>query len=389
MSRFVLPSFAAFVLLAYSITASGQDLKEAARLQKVAAQKLTDQVGDAIDFSRKQDPTLAKFALQEMLRQVRDSQDLLESQRTPLVQKLQARIRTVDDSARAKNIAQDQRPAYRDPDRPKFTKPASDPSGGLGSVAKNWTDQAKGAQKTQAELIREREKNRTKLDLGIEQSAVLNTADPIEFPPYWKELTERRKKMVEQQLTKKEVALLKALNSVMTPDYDNEKFKAVINHLQEKTGLTIIVDEPSLNDLMLDYDAPVTFKLPVKVSVRAVLKKILGDKGLTYIIKEGAIQVMTPKKAAEHTVVRAYQIDDLVAPSPQMQMMFGPFIAQAKMMQNAQQLINLIQATIEPNYWQPNGPGTIAFFAPTKSLLIRASAEMHYQLGSPGMFGGR
>ena len=62
---------------------------------------------------------------------------------------------------------------------------------------------------------------------------------------------------------------------------------------------------------------------------------------------------------------------------------------QAKMMQNAQQLINLIQATIEPNYWQPNGPGTIAFFAPTKSLLIRASAEMHYQLGSPGMFGGR
>jgi hypothetical protein len=388
MSRFVLPAFAAFTLLAFSITASGQDLKEAARLQKVAAQKITDQVGDAIDFSRKQDPTLAKFALQEMLRKVKDSQDLLESQRTPLVQKLQARIRTVDDSARAKNIAQDQRPAYRDPDRPKSTKPASDPSGGVGSVAKNWTDQAKGAQKTQADLIREREKNRTKLDLGIEQSAVLNTADPIEFPPYWKELTERRKKMVEQQLTKKEVALLKTLNSTMSVDYDNEKFKAVINHLQDKTGLTIIVDEASLNDAGTDYDAPVTFKIQ-KVTVRTVLKKILGDKGLTYIIKEGAIQVMTPKKAAEHTVVRAYQIDDLVAPSAQMQMMFGPFIAQAKMMQNAQQLINLIQATIEPNYWQPNGPGTIAFFAPTKSLVIRASAEMHYQLGSPGMFGGR
>jgi len=388
MSRFVLPAFAAFALLAFSITSSGQDLKEIARLQKVAAQKITDQVGDAIDFSRKQDPTVAKFALQEMLRKVRDSQDLLESQRTPLVQKLQARIRTVEDSARAKNIVQDQRPTYRDPDRPKYSKQASDQSGGVGSVAKDWTDLAKGAQKTQAELIREREKNRTRIDLGIEKSAVLSTADPIEFPPYWKELTERRKKMVEQQLTKKEVALLKTLNSTMSVDYDNEKFKAVINHLQDKTGLTIIVDEASLNDAGTDYDALVTFKIQ-KVTVRTVLKKILGDKGLTYIIKEGAIQVMTPKKAAEHTVVRAYQIDDLVAPSPQMQMMFGPFIAQAKMMQNAQQLINLIQATIEPNYWQPNGPGTIAFFAPTKSLLIRASAEMHYQLGSPGMFGGR
>jgi hypothetical protein len=388
MSRYVLSGLAALALFTFSITAWGQDLKEVARLQKVAAQKITDQVGDAIDFSRKQDPAVAKFALLEMLRQVKDSQDLLESQRTPLVQKLQARIRTVEDSARAKRISQDQRPPFRDPDRPNNSKQASDPSGGVGSVAKNWTDQAKGAQKTQADLIREREKNRTRIDRGIEESAVLSTADPIEFPPYWKELTERRKKMVEQQLTKKEVALLKTLNSTMSVDYDNEKFKAVINHLQDKTGLTIIVDEASLNDAGTDYDAPVTFKIQ-KVTVRTVLKKILGDKGLTYIIKEGAIQVMTPKKAAEHTVVRAYQIDDLVAPSAQMQMMFGPFIAQAKMMQNAQQLINLIQATIEPNYWQPNGPGTIAFFAPTKSLLIRASAEMHYQLGSPGMFGGR
>ena len=70
-------------------------------------------------------------------------------------------------------------------------------------------------------------------------------------------------------------------------------------------------------------------------------------------------------------------------------MQFGPFIAQAQMMQNAQQLILLIQQVIEPNYWQPNGPGSIVFYPPTKSLIIRASAEMHYQLGSPGIFGGR
>jgi hypothetical protein len=384
MRRFVRLALA---LGAFSITASAQDLKEAARLQKIAAQKITDQVDDAIAFSYKQDPTLAKFALQEMLRQVRDSQDLLESKRTPLVQRLQARIRIVDEAARAKNISLDQRP-NRDPDRPRYAKPASDPSGGVAAVAKNFQDGTGGAQKTQAELIRERERNRTKIDLGIERSANLSAADPIEFPPYWKELTARRKAMVEQQLTKKEVALLKTLNSTMSVDYDNDKFKAVINHIQDKTGLTIIVDEGSLNDAMTDYDAPVSFKIQ-KATVRTILKKILGDKGLTYIIKEGAIQVMTPKKAAEYTVVRAYAIDDLVAPSPQMQMMFGPFIAQAQMLRNAQQLINLIQMTVEPNYWQPNGPGTIAFFPPTKSLLIRASAEMHYQLGSPGLFGGR
>jgi hypothetical protein len=107
---------------------------------------------------------------------------------------------------------------------------------------------------------------------------------------------------------------------------------------------------------------------------------------LTYIIKEGNIQVMTPKRASEYTVVRSYPVDDLVAPN-QFAMMFGPFAQHAQMLQNAQQLINMIQLTVEPSYWQPNGPGTITFYAPTKTLLIRASAEMHYQMGSPGLFG--
>ena len=48
---------------------------------------------------------------------------------------------------------------------------------------------------------------------------------------------------------------------------------------------------------------------------------------------------------------------------------------------------HLIMATIEPSYWQPNGPGSIAYFPLTKSLVIRASAELHYQLAQPGMFG--
>src|SRR5436190_15524634 len=147
MSRFILPGLTGLALFAFSITASGQDLKAAAARQKLAAQKIIDQVGDAIDFSRKQDPVDAKFSLQKMLRQVQASADLLDSERAPLVQRLQARIRIVDEAARAKTIVQDQRPIPRDPDRPKFTRPASEPSGGVGSVAKSFQDSAKGAAK--------------------------------------------------------------------------------------------------------------------------------------------------------------------------------------------------------------------------------------------------
>jgi len=173
----------------------------------------------------------------------------------------------------------------------------------------------------------------------------------------------------------------------MTVNYDGDKFRAVLDHLRDKTGLTIIVDEGSLEDAKVDYDDPVTFK-GAKVNVRTALKKILGDKSLTYVIKEGCIQVMTPKKASEMMVIRSYPVGDLVQPDPQLLMMYGPFFKNQMMLQNAQQLINLIQSTIEPTYWQANGgPATITFFLPTQSIVVRASAEMHYQLGSPGIFG--
>ena len=159
--------------------------------------------------------------------------------------------------------------------------------------------------------------------------------------------------------------------------------------IQDKTGLSIIIDPASLQDANIDYEADtVEFKVE-KVSVRTILKKVLGDKGLTYIIKEGAIQVMTPKRASEHTVTRSYDIADLVAPSTQMQGRFGPLMGQMQRQQNAQMLANMIASTIEPSYWQPNGPGVIQYYAPTQSLIIRASAEMHYQMASPGLFGGR
>jgi hypothetical protein len=142
------------------------------------------------------------------------------------------------------------------------------------------------------------------------------------------------------------------------------------------------MDQASVQDLNLDYDDVVKMQLK-KVTVRTALKKILGDKGLTYIIKEGALQVMTPKRASEHTVVRSYPIEGLVAPS-QVAMQFGPFVARAQMLANVQTLINTVQNSVEPSYWQPNGPGSIAFFEPTMSLTVRASAEMHYQMRGLG-----
>ena len=213
---------------------------------------------------------------------------------------------------------------------------------------------------------------------------VLPMDKEINFPANWKEITARRKDLVSQKLTEKEVALLKALNSTLSVKYDDD-FESVIKHLQDRTGLTIMVDEGSMRDANADYKDNIKFSVE-KASVRTILKKVLGDKGLTYIIKEGAIQVMTPKKASEFAVTRSYPIGDLVTPVMANRMM-PPFMQQAQKMQAAQGVINLIMSITGQDYWQPNGPGSISFVPGSDALLIRASAEMHYQLASPGLFG--
>ena len=71
-----------------------------------------------------------------------------------------------------------------------------------------------------------------------------------------------------------------------------------------------------------------------------------------------------------------------------MMMFYGPAGRDMVMAAKAKELIDLIQTKVDPGYWDVNGgQGKITFFGPSQSIVVRASAEMHYQLGSPGIFG--
>lgn len=50
-------------------------------------------------------------------------------------------------------------------------------------------------------------------------------------------------------------------------------------------------------------------------------------------------------------------------------------------------LIELIERTIQPDHWEANGgPGVIVYYAPLMALVVRASSEVHGQVG--GIMGG-
>ena len=152
----------------------------------------------------------------------------------------------------------------------------------------------------------------------------------VEFPKNWDRIAERGK----PKLTEKEVAMLKALNSVLSVDFDKTRLSKVFDFLQDKAGLTILVDESSLKDANVDlYEDTVSFKVN-KVTVRTILRKVLADRGLSYVLKDGMVQVLTQEKARQTMVVRAYPVSDLVATDNRI--FWGPVFSARFMLQNAQ-----------------------------------------------------
>jgi hypothetical protein len=209
----------------------------------------------------------------------------------------------------------------------------------------------------------------------VDESAKLPAYD-YELPPDWVEKSKRRSP--ENKLTAREKAIMDALKTPITVDFNNDTFSSVIEYLQKVTGVAILVDKQALEEANITYDTPVTLRLP-KVSTRTVLKRLLADLGLTYIIKDEAIQVMTPARAKEMMVIRTYYVGDLLGTA-------NPFLNAALNNLQAVQAINTIiqtvQTEVDPQSWSINGGNGSVVYDPIRmSLIIKNSAEIHSMLG--------
>lgn len=247
----------------------------------------------------------------------------------------------------------------------------------------------------------------------IDKSATPSDRD-LAFPNDWKERTKGRTTAL--SLTAKERSILQALNTTISVNFKDSKLEDVIEYLQTYTGQAILLDRESMKELEISYETAVT--LNVKgVTVRTVLRKILGDVGMTYVIKDETIQATSAQRAKEMMVVRRYYVGDLLAGMGALGPLGGPQVplgnpyafpngfanftgfpfqpvvtpqaiqAQAfQKMESVKQLIELIQGSVEPQSWHAHGgSGTITFHAPSMSLVIKQSAEVHALLGSGGL----
>jgi general secretion pathway protein D len=236
----------------------------------------------------------------------------------------------------------------------------------------------------------------------IDKSATLPSGD-IEYPKDWQERTKGRTTAV--QLTTKERSILQALNATISVNFRNSKLEDVIEYLQTYTGQPILLDREGMKDLEISYETAVTLNLK-GVTVRTVLRKILADVGMSYVIKDETIQATSAQKAREMMTVRRYYVGDLLAgmstlgnyngpqgvwntgifPNGFRAPGLNPQLQAMRNMEGVKQLIDLVQGSVDPQSWQANGGGgTVTFHAASMSLIIKQSAEVHALLGSGGL----
>ena len=206
----------------------------------------------------------------------------------------------------------------------------------------------------------------------------------IEFPSpaKWRNITRRRTKSV---ATEKEKAILKALDTPIKADFDGSTLEQVIDYLQTLMGVTIILDKKTLDEVGISYDTPINVKNRHPVAFRSLLKQVLGEAGgLTYIVEEETIHVITQKEAKTKLTTRTYYLGDMAAAADTS---LGPVISKVMMVRNVATLIQTITDTVDPDSWKVNNPdagGTIAFDPITMNLIVRQTAEFHYKHGSSG-----
>ena len=202
-----------------------------------------------------------------------------------------------------------------------------------------------------------------------------------ELPADWKEKTERRKPQVNPKLK----AVLAALKTPVDIDKSNAPLGEVLKSLSEVMKQPIILDKATMQDAGVDQSTQVTVRPGTTVTARTALKMTLGSVGLTYVIKENTIQVVTRERAANMMETRVYYIGDLVTP-------IGggfvgvpgrysaPAIDPTEQRRNVDSLIKQIKESIDPNSWKggpSDGKGEITYHPASMALIVKASAEVH------------
>ena len=212
-------------------------------------------------------------------------------------------------------------------------------------------------------------------------SALLPPMNQLLYPTDWNQWISRRSPAL--LATDQEKAILAALDRPMSISIANKPFIEVLDHLRKQTGQSILVDERALYEFNMTYETAINLDLE-NVSTRTALKRLLSDLGLTYVMKNQAIQITSIGRAKSLLTRREYSAADLLAAlnrGSRKEMTREATYFLLKL------LVGMIPELIEPDSWEIQGKGglgTIVFDPVAFAFFVEQSDEIHFRLSSSG-----
>jgi hypothetical protein len=415
--RFAMGITMALVWVGSGVRASRADdlIDEVNRRTQVAAQKTELELRAALLEAQKlsaKEPERAEELLKVSLARIEEDTNLSDARRESLKRVFQDRLRVLrlnNDKAAVKaaeKVQKDGAQGARKNDPDKKISEDEEISRGLKSVKEALHDGKKDEANRIVRVLQQRypdnlsvQTARRTVDIAIgvsdarrnrreneERLVGVNnemtksstpSAGDVDFPEAkkWKALTEKRK---QDNLTAAERSILKALETPVAIEFKGSRFEDVIEKLQTTLGVDIVMDKNTLERTSVTYDTQVSRVFRKPVQARTVLRSVLLELGLTYVIKDESIQIVTPDMAKDMMVVRAYPIGDIVAFSGPL---LTPDAGKLQELETANRIIDMIKQQIDPGSWD-QGTGAKIFYEPgTRSLVVKQSALVHSMLG--------
>ncbi|MFO0876597.1 MAG: hypothetical protein U0840_04420 [Gemmataceae bacterium] len=383
----ILFSSLAWILLTGLLRGDNPDtLEEAKKRLQIEAQRVEREFADeraaAYRLVRSDLPRVleATEKLHGVLALVRNDTALDAKRREVLIITLKAdldRVQQIATERRRVNLRREEsvaRLAVQDSRRTEDTQ-RGDPGRSVSDEARALIE-SRSRSVTEARLDRSRNLDRyARVARAVEEAAVPESQN-MRFPKDWAELSKKRSSGT--KLTALEKSIMKALASPIAAEFDKNTLEEVVAYLRKVTGVEIILDKRALEEVSVTYESPVTLKL--RASTRTVLKRILSDLNLTYVIKDEAIQITSRERANQMTTTRTYYIGDLATV---VDITLPPELTQLIMVENVNRIIANITQNVDSQSWKVNNPdaaGAIVFDPVTMTLVVKQTAEIHFML---------
>ncbi len=381
---------AALALLALPLLAAGpalgqsrDPLQEARARQEIEAQRVERMVKNGRDYAYRvvrSDPAVAREKIRGLIAAVEEDTSLRPERRSVLLRALKNDLTTLASTAAADRRVRTEfvpaRQAQADVRRAEDTQRAAAGQRNFKDIQALFNSRALALADAR-QLPQRRAEGFRATQVQVEKSAVPQAED-ISFPDDWAEKSKRRSPG--NKLTAKERAIMEALAKPISVDFENNTLSSVLEYLGKAMGQDIVTDKQALEEVGATYETMVTLKMR-NATARTVLRKILADLNLTYVVKNESIQVTSIARAKEMVTTRTYYIGDLVGVvNPNL----PPALNQLQMLQNIAIIVNSITHQIDPQSWHnnnPDAPGAITFDPITMTLIIKQTAEVHMALG--------